>query len=400
MNIALLTKNFNRTEKDAAITTVLNLARALKKKGHNAIIISEGGFKEYTGYRKNHSYEIINNIEVFRPYWLPWFRTDTWFLDPTTIINRIFARAEGVKYVEKKKNIKFDVIHSFGAAPITAVSTIFAKILCPYSKTIHSVKAISAHQKYFFSLGKPYFQYIYRFIDKITVPLPSMKKNLEKYISPSKIKIINSFIDLNRFFPRNKFQLRKKYGLANKNILLYFGPLGPHKGTDYLFNAIPLIQSKISHLKVILAHPAYFTQKKKKHIESFHIKNCIELKENQKGKHIIEDYINMAHVVVLPYTTLAATEANPLCLLESIACKTPVVTTDLPELRELFKPNIDVIMACPKDSKSLADNIIKVLQNKNLQNKLTNNAFKKIHAFDINNAVEKLIKNYKELISK
>lgn len=395
MHIALITKNFSRFEKDAAITTVLNLAKYLKQKGHNPIIISERGFKNYTGYERSKSYELINGIEVFRPYGLPWFRTEKWFLDPAIFFNRILAPGLGTKYVEKNKKINFDIIHSFGAAPFLIFPNAIAKIFCRGARTIHSVKAISAHQKYLFSPGSPYFHWLYNIVDKVTVPLPSMKKRLIKFgVKANRIVIMNSFIDLKKFHPKNKKKLRKKYGWNNKKTVLYFGPLGPYKGTDYLLNSIPLIKKNVSRLRVILAHPAYFTANQKKYVSTYNVDNCIELVEKRIK---IEDYINMADVIVLPYTTITATEANPLCLLESIACKTPVVTTCLPELKEILQPNKDVIMARPKDSKNLAENVIKLLNNTSLQKKLANHAFKKIYRFDITRIGEKIIRIYNEI---
>lgn len=395
MNIALLTKNFNRTEKDAAVTTVLNLAEFLKKRGHNAVIICECGFKEYTGYKKNKAYEVIKNVEVFRPYWLPWFRTVKWFLDPTVLLNGIIFRALAVRYVQKKKKIHFDVIHGFSAAHVFALSTILAKLFCQKGHTVHTIKSASSVQNWFFSLLQPHLMRLYSFIDRITVPLPSMKKNLVKAgIKDKKIHILPSFISLKRFYPKNKNNLRKKYGLGSEKIILYFGPLGIRKGTEYLLRAIKNVKKEIKKVRFILAHPAYFTASQKEYIHGFNIDNCITILE---GRLKIEDYINMADAVVLPYTTLAATEANPLCLLESIACKTPVVTTDLPELREIVLPDIDVLMAKPGDVAALSESIIRLLKDSALQKKLAENAFRKIDGFDISTAGNKFIGIYRSL---
>lgn len=392
MNVALLTKNFNRNEKDAAVTTILKMAQFLKKEGHNAVIISEQGFKNYRGYQMNNKHEIIEGIEVFRPYWIPWFRTERWFLDPTILINRILARAMGAAYVEKKKKIKFDIIHGFGAAPIFVLATVFSKIFCgsAHIRTVYTVKAISAHQA-----GIQVFRKLLKIMDAITVPLVSIRQELVKSgIARQKIHFLHSFIDFTKFHPKNKARLRRHYHRDDKSCILYFGPLGQHKGTPYLLKAIPQIKAGIPDIRIILAHPAYFTRSQKQYISQFDTGHCIELIEKNIK---IEDYINMADIVVLPYTTLAATEANPLCLLESMACKTAVVTTDLPELREIVQPDVDVIMAEPKNADSLAENIIKLLNHPSLQKKLAGNAFKTVQKFDIAKIAPQYLRLYRSL---
>lgn len=392
MNIALLIKNFNQFEKDAAVTTVINLAKFLKNKGHNPIIISERGFKNYLGYEVNPAYEIINDIEVFRPYWIPWFRTKNWFLDPTVMFNTILARALGLYFVQKEKKIRFDIIHSFGAAPFFVLAAWLSKFFQPAAHTIHSIKAISAHKEI------DLFQKLYFLPEVITVPLISMKNKLIKQgIAKEKIYLLHSFIDFAKFYPKNKINLRKKYHYGKQPIILYFGPLGPYKGTDYLLKAIARIHMYLPDVKIILAHPAYFTARQKKHIAKFNINNCIEIIEK---KIKIEDYINMADAIALPYATLAATEANPLCLLESMACKTPIVTTDLPELKEIVRQNIDVLMARPRDADSLAEKLIGLLNNQLLQKKLAENAFKTVQKFNISCVGRYYLGIYDRLMSK
>ena len=70
------------------------------------------------------------------------------------------------------------------------------------------------------------------------------------------------------------------------------------------------------------------------------IRIVVSVKEaipNSKVK--IEDYVALSDIVLLPYKTLEGTEANPSCVLESMAVKTVVVTSKLPELTAIAKDN-------------------------------------------------------------
>ena len=102
----------------------------------------------------------------------------------------------------------------------------------------------------------------------------------------------------------------------------------------------------------------------------------------------------MADLVVLPYLNLKYTENVPSCLLEAMACKTPIVTTDHLELREIVIPEKDVLMAQPENPISLTKNIIRLLNDKQLQNKLTESSYKKSKKYDVRKITKQFIKLY------
>ena len=105
----------------------------------------------------------------------------------------------------------------------------------------------------------------------------------------------------------------------------------------------------------------------------------------------INEYVAMADVVVLPYPTLIGTEGNPSCLLESMASKTLVVTTALPELNEVFGNY--VIMAKPRDLDSLVKKINLSLNKSH--KKMIEKAYKKSKEFGI----EVITKQFLDLYS-
>ena len=103
-------------------------------------------------------------------------------------------------------------------------------------------------------------------------------------------------------------------------------------------------------------------------------------------------------MVVLPYPTLDGTEGNPSCMLEAMASKTPVITTNLPELREIVTPEKDVLMAKPGDHSSLSTHIKRLLENPLLGQKLAQNSFLKSQQFDGNRIAEQFLQLYAELL--
>ena len=73
----------------------------------------------------------------------------------------------------------------------------------------------------------------------------------------------------------------------------------------------------------------------------------------------LPDYYRLAHVTVLPSVTMG--EAFGLVLLESLLSGTPVIASNLPEVRTVVQPGIDGLLVTPGNSGELAQAITAVL---------------------------------------
>jgi glycosyltransferase involved in cell wall biosynthesis len=218
------------------------------------------------------------------------------------------------------------------------------------------------------------------------------KKLIKKGCKRSKIKVVRSHIDTKKFRPLNKTSLKKKYGY--KKIVLYYGAMRKDKGVDALMKAIPLVEEDV--MFVFASRVKNYNKKYDLMVGKLGIKNKVEIITKDID---IVDYVNMADCVVLAYPNLIGTEGNPSCMIEAMACKTPVITTRLPELKEIVKEEEDVLMVEPGDIKELAKEIDRLLGDKKLQKKLAENAYRKSQEFDVKKITTYFIGLYKELLS-
>ncbi|MBU0614622.1 MAG: glycosyltransferase family 4 protein [Nanoarchaeota archaeon] len=213
-----------------------------------------------------------------------------------------------------------------------------------------------------------------------------------KKVKNKKIHVIFSHINTDKFSPKNKLELKKKYGY-NQRIVFYYGAMWEVKGIDYLIDAIPKIIECNKEVLFIFAprNKDLRIKRYQKRIKDIGIKeNCRFILEDVK----IEDYVNMADLIALPYPSLIGTEGNPSCLLEAMACKTPVVTTDLPEIRETT--NSYVMFAEPKSVQSLTKSILIALRE--YPGGLIEKAYKRSQEFNIDKVTNQFIRLYQELI--
>jgi glycosyltransferase involved in cell wall biosynthesis len=282
-----------------------------------------------------------------------------------------------------KKKMDVDIIHTFSAAPLMALKGILSRK--KGVKVVHTLKSTSRHP-----LGQHFFRLL-NYVDAVTVPTHVMKEKLvSRGVYASKVHVIPSFIDTQRFVPLNKAALKKKYGFLG-NVVLYYGSLFPSKGVETLVQAIP-----DSDESTIIKSTTFIFALRDNPSEEF--------LASVRGKPIriitddidVVEYVNLANVVVLPYKDLVATEGNPSCLIEAIACKTPVVTSDLPELREIFSDD-EVVFVKPNDVDALREAISRVLEDGALRVRLVEYAFPKVKQFDVRVVQKQFEELYREL---
>jgi len=167
-----------------------------------------------------------------------------------------------------------------------------------------------------------------------------------------------------------------------------------YKGIEYLIKSLKYLKSDDFLLYLIPSRDA------RKHmydnlIRQERVQDRIRILSS--GTNIV-DFINLADAVVLPYPHLKSTEANPSCLLESLACKTPVVTSDLPELKEIVKDKVHVLMAKPKDPESIARHIEMIYKDEALVKKLVKNGYDIAKQFDSIKIMPQHLKLYEEVM--
>lgn len=332
MNIVLLSAGMMKGEKEATSITVMNLAKELVKKGNKVVIIAE---KREEENRK----ETINGITIYRVGGFKYLR----------FYNKVFGYALGVRKMQKSMNIKFDIIHSFSAAPVLFTRGLLSKIFARNATLIHTMKAYSRSK-----LGNRFY-FLLNLADVVTVPTNVFSHKLvEAGVKKEKIKIVHSNINIKKFLPLNKNKLKIKYGYQNKKIIFYYGAMWKPKGADYLVESIPKVINDNKNILFVFAprNNCWRIERYKKSIKNTGMEEfCKFILTDVK----INEYVAMADVVVLPYPSLMGTEGNPSCLLEAMACKTQVVTTDLPELKEIVDGC--VLMAKSRDTESLVKTI-------------------------------------------
>ena len=238
---------------------------------------------------------------------------------------------------------------------------------------------------------KPFILNTLKKADKILVSNPNLIKSspyLKKF--SQKCKVIPFGIDLEKFenYKEEAVEiLKRKYG----NFVLFVGRLNYYKGVQYLIEAMKDIKANL----VIIGEGSEIS-KLKVQISKFKLGNKIFFLPHLNEKDLINFY-QACSVFVLP--SIFKSEAFGIVLIEAMACRKPVVSTELGTGTSFVNQDrITGFVVPPKNSQALAQAIKKILEHKKLAEKFSQNSLEKVKKeFTFSQMLERLARIYQNL---
>lgn len=170
-----------------------------------------------------------------------------------------------------------------------------------------------------------------------------------------------------------------------------------YKGLDYLLEALKIVKEEIPDVKLKVGGKGVLMDYYKGVVESSGLGANVEFCGFIPDEEIVE-YYSRANVFVLP--SISSTyEGFGIVALEALACKTPVISTEIVGVAEDVKKSKAGIIVQPKDSGALADAMIKILGNEKLQKKMGENGRRLVKAkYTWKGVAEMMEKVYNELV--
>jgi D-inositol-3-phosphate glycosyltransferase len=153
-------------------------------------------------------------------------------------------------------------------------------------------------------------------------------------VPPAKTSIIPCGVNLNLFQPLDKAAARRELGLGQEKVILFAGRIERLKGINHIIKALPYLRDLKPRL--IIAgedgnRPGE-SEKLKSLAEKIGVSNSVTFTGLVKYEYL-PVYYNAADVCVFP----SYYESFGLVPLESLACGTPVVATEVGDLKNIIK---------------------------------------------------------------
>lgn len=259
------------------------------------------------------------------------------------------------------KGKSYDVVHAHYVFPTGVLGLLYKKLLKKrLIVTAHGGDIDRMSKKN--PLIKKWTNYILHESDAIIAVGQELQRSIheEFHLPLEKISIINMGVNRDVFFPIEKQLARKKCQIPTDEIpLLFVGNLIEQKGILELLDAFDQVKKLFPNVSLYIMG----TKKSEAFFEkitslSKDIGNIKIL--DAKPQTEVAVWMSAAEIFVLP----SHLEGFGLVALEAMSCHTPVVGSKVGGLTYLLQDGAGVLVE-PKDSLSLYDGIIHLLQNKN-----------------------------------
>ncbi|MBI4188560.1 MAG: glycosyltransferase, partial [Chloroflexi bacterium] len=187
------------------------------------------------------------------------------------------------------------------------------------------------------------------------------KQELLRYYDAAteRISIIPCGVNLERFQPVDKQGARQQLGLTDDKIVLYVGRIEPLKGIAQLLEAMPYLQNGHKPRLIIIGGDKN-SQGEMARLQGL----CRELRiadsvtfPGMIKQEKLASYYSAADTCVVP----SYYESFGLVALEALACGTPVVATDVGDLKNIIRQGETGYVVTDNNPHRLADKIASVL---------------------------------------
>ncbi len=385
MKILLATESYYPNIDGGAIAQH-NLALELKKRDHEICVIAPG-----ISYKSTVEKEDGTTIFRTRGIKLPLYMHGRYHFS-------IFPYFQVKKII---KNFKPDIVNVCSPYPIG-----ISAYLCARKQDIPVVGSIHIlpdnmitpfhklkNQENVENYSWRYLIYFFNLVDWATIPTKTgaemyKNKGLNTNITP-----ISNGLKTEIFNPKNDGEyLRKKFGLPKKNIILYTGRINEEKNLDVLIKAIPYVLKKVDAHFLIVGSGGEYKQSLIKLTEKINISNKTTFTDFLDW----DDYPNIYSIADL-FAMPSEAELQSIVTMEAVASGLPIVVADKGALHELASMNNGFIFKS-KNSKQMAECIIKILTNEKLKKEMGANSLELIKEHTMASIAVKFEKIYKNVI--
>ena len=241
--------------------------------------------------------------------------------------------------------------------------------------------------------GLAHFSYLIGgYIDSFLLVSQFSAKRFLKY-GKNRTRIIYGGVSPNEFYPIKNVE--------KDNKVLFVGRILPHKGCEYLVKAVQDLNVELN----IVGPPIHIRYLK--YLKSIDKNNKIIFRFNISDDDLVKIY-NSSIVTVLPSVYVDCygryhkePELLGLVLLESMACETPVICTNVGGMPEIVENGENGFIVQPYDSQELKTKIQYLIDNPDEVKRMGRNGRKKIlEKFTWEKVAERCIGAYRELLNK
>lgn len=235
-------------------------------------------------------------------------------------------------------------------------------------------------------------KYVLNRVNRVIVPSYFLKSILAKHylVDSEKIKVIYNAFDFGVY---NQISSKNLEALSNPKIITV-GRLVRHKRIDKIIKTIGKIVKNYPNIKLLIIGDG----PERENLEK--LSTELEIEENVSflGKIPHEDVMELIKRFDI-FVLNSIYEGLPHVVIEAMACRTPVIATNIRGTNEVVTDGETGLLVSPNNTEELKEKIIPLLRDEGLRKKLVENAYKSvIEKFTWEKNLSILEKELKEVI--
>lgn len=210
----------------------------------------------------------------------------------------------------------------------------------------------------------------------------------------AKLVVVHSGIDLKRFEGKtNKGILRKEYNIEKEEWLIgNVSAIAPHKDYFTLVDTAEIVLNNGIKARFLLIGDGPMKEQIKEYINNKGLSDKIIMTGFRTD---IPDVLPELDVFLFS----SETEGLGTGVLDAIACKVPIVATRAGGVPEMIEHEKNGLLADIKDSKTLADNVIRILNNETFRKNIVQEAEKTLMNFTKESMAKKTFNVYEKVLA-
>lgn len=216
--------------------------------------------------------------------------------------------------------------------------------------------------------------------NKIIAVSQAVANSYWNIIRSHKIQVIYNALDLSDFPKRPSSNIRKEFNIPDDNsIVTAPSVLRPWKGQEYFIRAAQFIKKKYPKSKFLILGEEVIKRERGYKQQLIELSKSLDLDNDIILTGFRDDVPNIllqSDIIVL---SSVLSDPFPTVILEAMAAAKPVVATEVGGVPEMVVDKVTGLLVPPKDSKAMAEAILKLLMNKKYAHQLGQAGFKRLN---------------------
>lgn len=296
------------------------------------------------------------------------------------------------KLVKIQEENNYDIVHVH--TPVASVYGRLLKIKFPNLKTVYTVHGFHFHK------GAPFINWaiyypIEKIMSKFTDTLVTMNEEDYKRSKKFNIKSLHHIngvgVDLSKYSLENfdRFEIRERLNIDKDDfVILMIAEVNKNKNHKQVIDAINILKDKgIENIKVICAGDGVILEDIKSYIKEKNLQDNIYMLGFRTD---IEELIVSCDIGIL----MSYREGLPRNIMELMACKKPVIGTNIRGIRDLVIDGVNGYLVEVGDSVSTSEKIESIYNDKQLLQDMSENSYEFIQNYDVDKVVGDLQEVY------